>query len=184
MPALEIMKPDKLISSSIEENKSYSSWMQETKPWLALLYRSISLCLPLLPSLYRMYSKCVTPEKPVSHWYVSDKGEGEEKKNRMVVIGGWDAEQRGWKVGEWQVLLWPKCRSLQLQGQRSKWSWKVNLYSQEAHPVRDTDKGGRREQPARGHNWRNRKVHEWKKSEIKMQTWWNEWKKPWKKYRL
>ncbi|KAI9521849.1 hypothetical protein NQZ68_004004 [Dissostichus eleginoides] len=64
----------------------------------------------------RMYSKCVTPEKPVSHWYVSDKGEGKEKKNGMVVIGG-PSWRNTWKlVPKW--LPGPQFDPLSVSGWR------------------------------------------------------------------
>lgn len=153
----EVIKPDTLLShyqscfepcvwiddplpywmSTMESRKAHSSQMQETKVLLGYSTLSVSPFFHL--SALNVESVCdLRIAYNPAMWLTK---ESEEKKARAM-MGGWDAEQRGWKVDEWQVLLWPKCRSLQQQGQRSKWSWKVNLNSQEAHPVRDADKGG------------------------------------------
>lgn len=106
---------------------------------------NVTITLSESPSLTSLPTECRECVRPWARLYnlgmwLTKEGVGRGERRR-VVMGGWDAEERGWKAGEWQVLLWPKCRSLQQQGQRSMWSWKVNLNSQEAHPERGTDKG-------------------------------------------
>lgn len=101
--------------STMESRKAHSSQMQETKVLLGYSTLSVSPFFHL--SALNVESVCdLKIAYNPAMWLTK---ESEEKKARAM-MGGWDAEQRGWKVDEWQVLLWPKCRSLQQQGQRSK----------------------------------------------------------------